>query len=209
MSVSSTELAPAIDREAELRAEVARLRAQNAALWAHNRALCVSDLRLKCLLESENIGVLIGDAGGTITQVNQTFAKMVGYAREDLVGVPDLWQGCVPPEEAPRHREKAELLWQIGACPPWETAFLRPDGSRLPVLTGATLVDEGTCGDVVERTLLMWAIDISERAARKRVARFRSAYALHRGEPARRLAHHRFGRHHHLCQRAHQRDDRL
>ena len=160
------------DELTQLRAEVAQLRAQNAALRAQNQTLCLSDLRLRRLLDSEIIGVLIGSLNDKDVQANGSFERMIGRssAQLKLSG----WQECVPPAELARHREKGELLWTTGLCAAWETEFMRPDGSRVPVITGATLVDLAQCqvDDGTEifraseedtRTMLLWALDISER----------------------------------------------
>ena len=168
---------PAID-------ELAQLRAENARLRAENEALTLSDLRFRRLLESQIIGVLIGSAHGEVLEINRAFERMIGRSSARLDQLE--WQKCVPPEELPLHREKAELLWRSGSCPAWETSFVHPDGTRVPVITGATLIDaphhalsgegllgerpvaqgfEGAIRPDEKRTMLMWAIDISERLA--------------------------------------------
>ena len=160
------------DELAQLRAEVAQLRAQNVALRAQNQTLCLSDLRLCRLLDSEIIGVLLGSANGDILQANSSFERMIGRSSAQLKLAE--WQNYVPPAELSRHREKSELLWTTGSCAAWETEFMRPDGSRVPVITGATVVDSAQfqAGDGAQfyqapeedtRTLLLWALDISER----------------------------------------------
>ena len=154
-----------------LRAEVAHLRAENARLREQSAEFCLADLRLRRLLESQIIGVLIGSAGGEVLEINRAFEQMIGRPSADLKQLD--WQTCVPPEELPRHREKGELLWKTGSCAAWETMFIRPDGARVPIITGATLVDGAQCdiqgdsscqvhSDGEERTLLMWALDISD-----------------------------------------------
>ena len=162
---------------AQLRAEVARLRTENGELRARNERLCLSDLRLRRLLDSEIIGVLIGAANGEILEVNPVFERIIGRSGAQL----NLshWQSYVAPKEEKIHREKGELLWTSGSCAAWETEFLRPDGSCVPVITGATLIDAAQCesfdrvgnrenqicggNDGDTRTMLMWALDISER----------------------------------------------
>ena len=146
--------------------ELAQLRAENAALRARNDELQASDLRLRRLLDSEILGVLIGGVGGRVIEANRTFERILGRSAAQMSGME--WEKCAPPEEMPLHLEKARLLWESGLCPPWETTFLRPDGSRVPVITGATLVEAANrqsspADQPLQRTMLLWALDISER----------------------------------------------
>lgn len=149
---------------AALRAEVERLRVENAELRAQHDQLIVEDSRLQCLLESQIMGVFIGNLEGETVTMNRSFERIVGRTRAEFDGMH--WEQCVPPEELERHRAKARLLWEEGWCPAWETLMLQPDGTRVPVVTGASLIRnahfDGNC-DESDNTILMWALDISER----------------------------------------------
>ncbi len=159
------------DELVALRAENARLRAENAALCERHDELYLSDLRLRRLLESNIIGVLIGSPQGKMSAVNGEFARLVGRSARELEDLD--WKSCILPEELAFHEEQAQRLWTTGTCPAWETSFARPDGTRIPVITGATLIDgaqpdpdaraEMCNAEVAERTMLMWALDISGR----------------------------------------------
>ena len=153
-SESSAELA-------ELRAQIALLRAENAVLRAQNESLVPVIPRL---LQSQTMGVFVGNLGGEVLAMNAEFERIIGQTRAQI-GHFD-WRDRVPTEEVERHETKAREVGESGWCAPWETAFLRPDDTRVPVLTGATLIG-GT--DSSERalqdlsTVLIWAVDISQR----------------------------------------------
>ena len=152
---------------AELRRENAALREENAALRGRNRELNLSDLRLCALMQSETIGVLIGGAGGRTLALNDSFARLVGRSRQSIGEAPMDWEQCVPPECLDLHRRQAQILWSQGTVAAWETEFLWPDGTRHPVVTGATIVREEFGEATTEEaesspTMLMWALDISE-----------------------------------------------
>ena len=151
---------------AKLQHENAALQHENAALRARNRALNLSDLRLRALMESETIGVLIGDGHGRTLALNDSFARLVGRSREEIGGAPMDWQKCVPPDALASHRQQAEILWGQGNVAAWETEFLWPDGTRHPVVTGATIVREIGVEAIDEAaaqpTMLLWALDTSD-----------------------------------------------
>ncbi len=145
----------------ELRAQLALLRAENAVLRAQNESLVPVIPRL---LQSQTMGVFVGNLNGEVLAMNAEFERMIGQARAQI-GHFD-WRERVPPEEVGRHEIKAREVWECGWCAPWETAFSRADGTRVPVLTGATLIGGA---DALESALedrssvLIWAVDISQR----------------------------------------------
>ena len=148
----------------DLRAQVELLRAENARLRAQNDRLSQTETRFQALLETQVLGVFIGSLAGEVLSMNRSFERILGRT-PDQIGQFD-WRDCAPPEEFARHEENARLVMKNGWCPAWETAMLRPDGTRVPVVTGATLI-ENTRFDQnsrpQERTVLIWALDISQR----------------------------------------------
>ena len=50
-------------------------------------ALRASDARLRSFFEATPDGLLISDAHGTITMVNQQIVQLLGYAKEELLGM--------------------------------------------------------------------------------------------------------------------------
>lgn len=111
-------------------------------------------LRYRSLFDSNIVGVMAADIDGNITAANDLFLKMVGYERADL---PLRWDLMTPPEW--RHLDEAKIreLAATGAGTPWEKEYLRKDGSRVPILVGAVLLEK-TRGDCIALVL-----DLTER----------------------------------------------
>ncbi|MEA2699334.1 MAG: hypothetical protein QOI66_3605, partial [Myxococcales bacterium] len=84
-------LTPAIERE------VRECRARGAHRQAEE-ALRVSEARFRRLAESGIIGIAVGDLNGNILDANDTYLKMVGYAREELLRGAGRWADLTPTE---------------------------------------------------------------------------------------------------------------
>lgn len=105
------------------------------------RALRESEARLRRLSDSGMIGVLHFDLTGAITDANDRFLSMVGYAREDLEAGRVAWDRMTPAEyRAADERAIAELK-NAGVDTPYEKEYIRKDGSRVPILIGAATYD--------------------------------------------------------------------
>jgi two-component system cell cycle sensor histidine kinase/response regulator CckA len=122
------------------------------------QALRRSEARVRRLVESNIIGIVMGDLAGKLIDANDAFLGLVGYTREDLLaGL--RWDAMTPPEFYESNRRAVEQLRSTGVASPWEKQFFRKDGSRVSVLIGvATLgaVDDGA-------ECVSFILDISER----------------------------------------------
>jgi PAS domain S-box-containing protein len=93
--------------------------------------------KIRCLVDSNIIGIIIWDLDGRITDANDAFLHMVGYDREDLVAGRIRWTDLTPPEWLDRDaRQLVPELKRAGILPPFEKEYFRKDGSRVPVLIG-------------------------------------------------------------------------
>jgi PAS domain S-box-containing protein len=101
-------------------------------------ALARSEQRFRRVVESRPVGVLFADTAGRITDANQTLLDMLGYSREQLIGMP--WATLTPPAYAERDAEATRELLATGSVQPYEKAYLRADGTPLPVLVAATML---------------------------------------------------------------------
>ncbi len=105
-------------------------------------ALRNSEARFRRLSESGIIGIVYFDADGRIIDGNDTFLAMIGSNREDLeAGRVRRWGRLVPPEWETRMKEASEEFRATGRITPYETEYLRRDGSRRWGLFGAAKLD--------------------------------------------------------------------
>ncbi|PTD18958.1 PAS domain-containing sensor histidine kinase [Sphingomonas fennica] len=121
------------------------------------RDIAEREARIRRLVDSDIIGIVIWDLDGTLIDANDAFLGMVQYDREDLkAGL--RWFDMTPPEWQEVHgREEAEELAATGKMEPREKAFFRKDGSRVPVLIGAA------CFDGQSRQGVAYILDLTER----------------------------------------------
>lgn len=122
-----------------------------------HRQLQKSEARFRRLVESNIIGVVIGDFQRKITYANDAFLEMVGYRREQLERGKLYWCDLTPPEYLPLDEKAIKELKASGACMPFEKQYLRQDGSRIPVLQGCALLEED------ETQAIAFVMDLTER----------------------------------------------
>jgi PAS domain S-box-containing protein len=105
-------------------------------------ALKASQEKLRMLAESNLIGILFGDVDGGISEANDEFLRLVGYTREQLQRGELRWIDITPPEYLPLDEIGVAEAKAEGVCSPYEKEYIRPDGSRIPVLVGYILLGE-------------------------------------------------------------------
>jgi PAS domain S-box-containing protein len=122
--------------------------------------------KIRCLVDSNIIGIVIWDLDGRITDANDAFLHMVGYDREDLVAGRIRWTDLTPPEWLDRDaRQLVPELKRAGILLPFEKEYFRKDGSRVPVLIGvASFEVSGNEG-------VAFVLDLSERKRAEAEAR--------------------------------------
>lgn len=138
-------------------------------------ALRRSESRFRDLFEQLSDGVFVADLSGRYTDVNAAGCRMLGYAREEIVGksIMDL----IPPEDVPRLAESREQMLEPGHVHTGEWSLRRKDGAMLPVEISAKILSDGRWQAVVR--------DVSERRRAEAELR-RSEESLAR---AQRVAH--------------------
>jgi PAS domain S-box-containing protein len=135
----------------------AELQQENSERKRAEAALRDREGRIRRLVDSNIIGILISDLGGRIIEANDAFLDMVGYEREDLVSGRVRWSEMTPAEwRAASERAAAELRATM-TCEPFEKEYIRKDGSRVPVLIGAAAF-EGNRNECVA-----FVLDLTER----------------------------------------------
>ena len=123
----------------ELLASQAAISLENARLY---RDLEQREAKIRRLVDANIIGIYLWELGGRIIEANDTFLRMVGYDREDLVSGRVRWTDLTPPEWRDRSARNVEELTTTGSLRPHEKELFRKDGSRVPVLLGSAAFDE-------------------------------------------------------------------
>jgi PAS domain S-box-containing protein len=138
----------------ELLASQAAISLENARLY---NDLQEREAKIRRLVDSDIIGIMIWDFQGRVIEANQAFLDMVGYAREDLVSGRLRWRELTPAEWRDADDQARAELKAAGTVQPREKEYFRKDGSRVPVLLGATMFgdrqDEGVA----------FVLDLTER----------------------------------------------
>ncbi|OSJ33781.1 hypothetical protein BSZ19_14295 [Bradyrhizobium japonicum] len=99
--------------------------------------------KIRRLVDANIIGILIADRKGRILEANDAFLRMLGYDREDLNSGRMSWAELSAPEWRERDIFTLAELNSSGIVQPFEKDLVRKDGSRVPVLIGTALFNEG------------------------------------------------------------------
>jgi PAS domain S-box-containing protein len=165
---------------APARTAVLKLLASQAAISLENthlyQELAEREARIRRLVDSNVIGIVIWDLDGRILDANDAFLRMVQYEREDLnAGL--RWFDMTPPEWQEVHaRSELEELQTTGTMQAREKEYFRKDGSRVPVLIGAAAF-EGQPNQGVAYILDLTNLKRAEEAARESERRYRQVQA--------------------------------
>jgi PAS domain S-box-containing protein len=138
----------------ELLASQAAISLENARLY---NDLAEREARIRRLVDSNIIGIMIGDSRGRIVEANDAFLDLLGYGREDLVSGLIRWTKLTPAEWTACDQDALAQLSATGTCRPYEKEYFRKDGSRVPVLVGGAFFERKQNEGVV------FVIDMTER----------------------------------------------
>jgi PAS domain S-box-containing protein len=135
--------------------------------------LVASEAKFRGMFEHAPIGVVLCAADGAFLDVNDAFVDIVGRDRETLEGK-TLWS-FLPPEGSTIEGEQIAQLHATGRAGPFETEYLRGDGSRVAVRVNGIGVGGFDGG---ERLIWAFVEDITQRrradfqlrASEKRIA---------------------------------------
>ncbi|NJK73073.1 MAG: PAS domain S-box protein [Microcoleus sp. SU_5_6] len=123
------------------------------------RAVKQSELIFRRLFESNIFGVAIGDFTGRIAYANDALLNMVGYTRADVLSGAMRWDKMTPPELLHLDALAAQELRAKGVATPFKKEYIRKDGSRVPILVGATTLE---VRDREPETIVGFYIDLTE-----------------------------------------------
>jgi PAS domain S-box-containing protein len=136
----------------EVLASQAAISLENARLYNDLRE---REARIRRLVDSNIVGIVIWDFQGRIIEANQAFLDIVGYVREDLASL--RWTELTPAEWRDVDDQAFAELKATGTVQPREKEYFRKDRSRVPVLVARAIFewnrDEGVA----------FVLDLTER----------------------------------------------
>jgi len=97
--------------------------------------------RFSRLAEANPFGMVIGDLSGQLTYVNSVLLKALGYSKEEVGSGKVRWDALTPPQYVDDDARAVEQLRTSGRCDVYEKAYIAKDGTRVPVLIGAVIID--------------------------------------------------------------------
>jgi PAS domain S-box-containing protein len=129
-----------------------------------------SEAKFRQLVDSNIVGISIWDLDGRVLEANDAFLCIVGYERDDVLSGRLRWTEFAPSQGPGRGRQEMLAHLQSGeSLPPFEWEFIRKDGSRVPVMTGAALLEGGKQG-------VGFAVDLTERKGVEQALRQSEGY---------------------------------
>ncbi len=132
---------------------------ENARLY---QELQDSEQKVRRLIDSNVLGVILANTAGSIYEANDAFLAMLGYTRHDL---PIDWRAITPPGYADRDAKALRMLHETGKFEPFEKVYLHRTGRHVPVLLGAAAFSEQR-EDVICFVLDLTEQKIAEQAVR-------------------------------------------
>ncbi len=159
----------ALDEHAELSYEFRMVRADGSIRWTESRgrasydqygkpvrltgidmditdrknrdeALQRSESRTRRLIESNIVPIVCATMDG-FTEANDAFLHMLGLTRADFQDPKFSWETITPFEHLAKDHAALEQLKATGSCVPFEKEYIRRDGTRVPILIGATVLN--------------------------------------------------------------------
>jgi PAS domain S-box-containing protein len=115
------------------------------------------EARIRRLIDANLIGVVFSDDIG-ITEANGAFLSIVGIERDGWKPREHRLFSFTAPEFSALDDNCEKELKETGNCRPYQKELLRADGTRIPVLFGATNVDMGGASPV----RASFVVDLSE-----------------------------------------------
>jgi PAS domain S-box-containing protein len=115
------------------------------------------EAKVRRLVESNVVGIVLWNLEGAITGANEAFLRMVQFDREDLVSGRVRWTDLTPAEWRGCDARAITDLKVRRSFQPFEKEYFRKDGSRVPVMLGGALF-EGSANEGVA-----FVLDLTEQ----------------------------------------------
>ncbi|MFL5728996.1 MAG: PAS domain S-box protein [Cytophagaceae bacterium] len=103
-------------------------------------ALRTSEVKFRGIFGSNMIGISYSDRIN-ISDANDRFLRITGYTMQDLEQGKINWTDLTPREYDERDEKAVQEIREKGFITPYEKEFIRKDGTRVPVLIAATMLE--------------------------------------------------------------------
>ncbi|HEU4744462.1 MAG TPA: PAS domain S-box protein, partial [Anaerolineales bacterium] len=131
-------------------------------------ALRIENQRFMRFVDSNIVGILIGDSSGNVIVANDYYLRLLGITREEFNEGKVDWKRFTPPEWLPADEKAIQELRARGVCEPYEKEYVRTDGTRVPVyIADALLPGPG-------QEIAAFVLDITERKQAEYASRIRA-----------------------------------
>ncbi len=137
------------------------------------RDLAEREAKIRCLVDSNVIGIFISTREGEIIEANDAFLKMVGYDREDVTAGRVRLSELTPPEWVETSIRARASIDRTGTVPAFEKEYLRKDGNRVPVLIGSVRLFDSQRHHAITFVLDLTQRKRAEAEARDSESRYR------------------------------------
>jgi two-component system cell cycle sensor histidine kinase/response regulator CckA len=104
------------------------------------QALRDSEARFSRLANAGIVGIVIADREH-ILEANDYFLSMLGHTRETFKAGKVKWREITPPEFQAVSDQAVAAAIKTGSAPPFEKEYFRKNGTRVPVLMGAVMIN--------------------------------------------------------------------
>jgi PAS domain S-box-containing protein len=101
------------------------------------------EAKIRRLVDANILGIVTWNVEGAVLEANEAFLRMVQQNHEEVAEGRLRWWDMVPSDWRERTEQALGEVIQTGSAQPFQSEMLRKDGSRVPVLIGATLFQEG------------------------------------------------------------------
>lgn len=137
------------------------------------------EAKIRRLVEANVVGIVMWNLDGAIIGANDAFLRMIQYDQADLASGRVRWKDLTPADWRDDDERAIAALKATTVLQPYEKEYFRKDGSRVAVLLGGALFEEGGNEGVA------FVLDLSEQKRAERALR-RSEEFLAEGQ---RLTH--------------------
>jgi PAS domain S-box-containing protein len=101
-----------------------------------------SEEKFRIVFESDLMGVVFGNIGGGMYDMNEQFLHMLGYSRQELTDGKLSWKDLTPKDYLHLDDQAISEMNRFGRCKPYEKPFIRKDGKWVWIMLTAIFSDK-------------------------------------------------------------------